>query len=294
MRNWTTGLHAWFAQLTTSLLQVVCLLVVVLRNDTGQDGDKPCGQNKRAEKQRAAATELARSIKWTLAHPFHTAMCKQPREAEQQSHDQIMEGLERTQMWFNGLLAFCAALGFWVAIWQGCQTQSMLYYMRIEQRPWFRVELTPTEELAGGKPFAFELAITNAGKSIGTFRGQATETIPLMQPGGTPGNGRFRNIGGTLIIELDEKALNEAEAALILENSHAVVPDQTIRVAPGGQHPLIPEVIPLIKSGKIIVVVLVIVEYSDIQGDKHRTRACFVYDPNKKTCFEYSRYHYMN
>ena len=159
---------------------------------------------------------------------------------------------------------------------------------------WFRVELTPTKELKGGEPFAFEVAVTNAGKSIGTF-GQVTMTVPLMQPDGTPENGRFENIGGTLFVELDEDNLKKAESSMILEKtSHVAVPGQTIRFTPGGQHPLIPEVIPLINSEQVIVVVVVIIEYSDVRGDRHRTRACFIYDPHKRTCFEYSRYNYMN
>ncbi len=177
--------------------------------------------------------------------------------------------------------------------WQSMEKQ--LDLTRLDQRPWFRVELTPTKELKGGEPFHFEVAVTNAGKSIGTYRGQVTLTVPLMQEEELPGNGRFENVNGTIMIELDENLLKQAEASMILgKTSHVAVPGQTIRFEPGGQHPLIPEVIPLINSEKVIVVVVVIIEYSDIQGTRHRTRACFVYDPHKRICFEYSRYHYMN
>jgi hypothetical protein len=107
-------------------------------------------------------------------------------------------------------------------------------------------------------------------------------------------NGRFVNIHGTVRIELTDKILRDAEACVEgYDTKHIAVPGETITYQPGGQHPLIPEVIPLIKSEEIIVIVLVIVEYCDAGGERHRTRTCFVYDPNKRTCFAYNKYNYM-
>lgn len=193
---------------------------------------------------------------------------------------------------FGAIAAVAAIIGTWIAYMQWSTARKS---MEMDQRPWFRLEAIPLREVQAGKPFAFEIKVTNVGKAIGTLIGQCTLTVPLFQSKDVNSEyGRFIDIHGTRQIELTEKSLQVAEEGVAGYGiEHIAVPGETITFQPGGQHPLIPEVIPLIKSGGIIVVVLVVVEYHDAGGVRHRTRTCFVYDAKKRTCFNYNKYNYM-
>jgi hypothetical protein len=272
------------------------LMAAVSSRSSDQEGAERRSAKRQDDQSDTSYSMLSAGVPRTVAGPFHSKMSASPRSHEHRSHDEVMEQLERRQMWFNGLLTLFAGMGFGIAIWQGCQmrdsislterqleaTEGQLDAVQLDQRPWVMIHNTKIGTLTLGKRPECTSVMNNVGKTPAWLLFDGLEVKVIDTPpkgtaidlaifggGRTFGDAKFDDVDLHLV-PLPPGAHQSGSAADIPE-----MKEETLRG---------------IENGDLTLVFFATAIYFDSTGALHVTDECGTYDHAHKEFYRYGQH----